>query len=77
MKEKILNFVNNHSIAATWAILWIIAMLIIIVSIGITSFITWLICLCFEWQFTFAKGIGVWLIMVLIGLFTRRNGNKE
>lgn len=77
MKEKILNFVNNHSIAATWAILWIIAILCIAISIGITSLFTWLICLCFHWKYTFSEGMGVWLILFIICLFTKRNGNKE
>ena len=46
---------------------WILLILFgMVLSWGITSFIIWLICLCFGWDFSLLIATGIWLVIYLI-----------
>lgn len=55
---------NNKILVAMFIALIIIVALAL--SFGVTAFIVWGICKCFDFVFTWKLAVGIWLIMTLI-----------
>lgn len=45
-----------------------IAICMVAISILITEGLVWLACMGLDWEFNWLLGIGVWALMVLVGL---------
>lgn len=67
MSEEKVNKISEA--IATVLVFSAIALLALAISWGVCAGFVYLIMLCFGLQFSFATATGVWLLMLLIGVF--------
>ena len=47
-----------------------------LIGLGATSFLAWLVCLCFEWEFKFMTITGFWFVFCLLSSFFNYTSGK-